>query len=371
MIVRQLKLKLYKSQETQLIEWLWNLTGLYNWAIRTIKLNAENKKYLSVFDINNLISGHGKRIGIHSQVMQGVIKQAWNSWSKCFKKICREPKLKGFKNKFNSIPFPKLGKYSKNNRIFIPGIGETRFFKQDIPEGTIKCGRIIKKASGWYLIITIDTSHKISGFKETDSQIGIDTGFHDLAVLSNGTKYLNDRIFIKAQKQMAKVQRSKNRKKIARFHEHLSNKRKDRNHKIALDIVRNHKEIYITNDNLKGQAKKFGKSVGDAGISQLRSFLLYKGSSCGRKVILVDSHRTTMTCSNCWSLTGPTGLSGLAVRDWVCSVCRTQHDRDINSGQVVLKIGLGLSLKSQEIFQNIHGLKSMNDMRNTSNQNSL
>ena len=96
-----------------------------------------------------------------------------------------------------------------------------------------------------------------------------------------------------------------NKNKIARMHEHLANKRKDRNHKISLEIVRNHKEIYITNDNLRGQATKFGKSVGDAGISQLRNFILYKGSSCGRKVVLVDSRYTTMTCSVCGSLTGP------------------------------------------------------------------
>ena len=100
----------------------------------------------------------------------------------------------------------------------------------------------------------------------------------------------------------------------------------------------------IINDNLRGQSKIFGKSVQDVGINQLRQFILYKGDTHGRVVKLVDSKYTTMTCSNCGALTGPTGLNGLAVRNWECSACGVQHDRDINSAKVVLNSGLGWSL---------------------------
>lgn len=39
MIIRTLKLKLNKSQESKINEWLWNLTGVYNFAIRKIELD--------------------------------------------------------------------------------------------------------------------------------------------------------------------------------------------------------------------------------------------------------------------------------------------------------------------------------------------
>jgi len=98
------------------------------------------------------------------------------------------------------------------------------------------------------------------------------------------------------------------------------------------------------NDNLKGQQRIFGKSVGDGGINQLRNFIIYKSENHGRKIKLVDSKNTTMTCSCCGAISGPSGMSGLAVRNWVCRICGIRHDRDVNSGQNVLNFGLGISL---------------------------
>ena len=140
----------------------------------------------------------------------------------------------------------------------------------------------------------------------------------------------------------------KNKKLVARVHERIKNQRKDSNLKAATAIIQKYSTIYITNDNLRGQSKIFGKSVQDAGIAQLRQFISYKGDNHGRKCVLVDSPYTTVTCSSCGSRTGPTGLNGLAVRNWVCSVCGTLHDRDTNSGKVVLNFGLGYNLANLE-----------------------
>ena len=181
-------------------------------------------------------------------------------------------------------------------------------------------------------------------------KVGIDTGFKHLAILSDGTKFDNERVFMKGQKRLAQAQRGKRRKLTARLHERIKHRRKDYNHKVSRKIVENYNEIYITNDNLRGQAKIFGKSVSDAGISQLRQFISYKSDAHNRKCVLVDSKYTTMTCSKCWDRTGPTGLSKLAVRAWECSSCGEQHDdRDINAANVILKLGLGWSLDNDRI----------------------
>jgi hypothetical protein len=148
MIVRTLKLKLTKTQEATLSQWLWNLTGVYNWAIKKIEHDKTDNIYHSEMSFHNLLADHGKKLEIPSHVIQGTLRQAYNAWQRCFKKLAKKPHLKGMRNKLNSIPFPDALKKPKDSRIAIPGLGKVRYHKQDLPDAVIKCGRIIKKASG-------------------------------------------------------------------------------------------------------------------------------------------------------------------------------------------------------------------------------
>lgn len=347
MLVRELKLKLTPAQEQSLEEWLWILTGVYNWAIRKIELNARDKIHFSGFDFQNLLAGHGKKLGIPSHVLQAILNQAFLAWKRCFKKIGGKPHFKGRRKPLRSIPFPDPIKSPKEGRIGLPGLGKMRFFKQELPEGQIKRGRIIKRASGWYLQLTLDAQHTFP-VKPTKALVGIDTGFKSLLVLSDGTTFDNPRELRAGARRLAQAQRGKRKQLTARLQERQRNRRKDRNHKISRQIIENYAEIYITNDNLRGQARKFGKSVAEASIHQLRQMLLYKGPNGGRTVQLVDSKYTTKTCSACGCLSGPSGLGGLAVRQWQCQECGAQHDRDINAARNVLTAGAGCALGFQE-----------------------
>jgi len=339
-IVRTLKLKLNKEQETQLNQWLWNLTGVYNWAIKKIEHDANDKIYHSPFDFVNLTANHSKRMEIPSHTMQGISSQAYNAWQRCFKKIAKKPHLKGFRNKLKSIPFPDPLKAPKDNSIGIQGIGKVRYYKQELPEAKIKCGRIVKRASGWYLCIWLDTEHRFL-VKQTDKAVGIDPGFDTLLTLSDGTKIENPRELRKGARRLAQAQRSGKKNLVARIHERQANRRRDRNHKISRKLVENYKTIYYSDDNFKVMAKHFGKSVREAGLNQLIGMMTYKGRIGGRKVAPINSFRTTMTCSTCGTLTGPAGLAGLKVRYWICSACGAHHDRDTNSAKVVFNIGVG------------------------------
>ena len=344
MITRELKLKLNKSQEKTLNIWLWNLTGVYNWAIKKIENDAHDKTYYSKMSFQNLLADHGKKLEISSHTIQGTLSQAYISWDRCFKKVAKKPKLKSIRNKFNSIPFPDPIKNPIKGKIKLPVIGTIKFHNYTLPEANIKCGRIIKRASGWYLSLVYDTVNKFN-VKDTDSSIGIDTGFKSLAILSDGIAIENQRNFVKGQERLAQAQRGRRKKLTARLHERISNRRKDYNHKVSRKIVENYKNIAITNDSLKGQSHKFGKSVHDAGIAQLRNFILYKSDFHDRRCVLVDSKYTTMICSSCGSKSGPTGISNLSVRNWKCEVCGTFHDRDINAAVNILNSGFGTNLE--------------------------
>jgi len=356
MIIRQLKLKLNTKQEQQFDNWLWHLTGVYNWAIRKIELDAKDGIYHSQFDIQNRIANHSETMGIPSHIMQGIIIQAHRAWRRCFKKLSKKPRLKGNRNKLNSIPFPDPIRPPTNNKIGIVGIGKVRFHKQELPKGKIKCGRIIKRASGWYLCLWIDAVHTFP-VKETDRAVGIDPGFSTLLALSDGTKIENPRELKRDETRLAQAQRGRCFSLTARLQERQANRRRDRNHKISRKLIENYKIIYYSDDNFKGLACVFGKSILEAGLGQLIRMITYKGSFCGRDVVPINSKFTTMTCSACGALTGPTGWGGLAVRHWECSACGADHDRDINSAMVVLNVGAGAAPK--EIGNNLNQPESL------------
>jgi putative transposase len=133
MIVRTLKLKLTHRQEQALEQWLWNLTGVYNWGIRKIELNARDKIYFSEKTFQNLLADHGKKLGVPSHTIQGTLLQAHNAWQRCFRKQAKAPRLKGRRNKLNSIPFPDPIKHPDDKRLASPELARSGFINRNCP----------------------------------------------------------------------------------------------------------------------------------------------------------------------------------------------------------------------------------------------
>ena len=359
MIQVQIKLRIKSKQEAVLNMWLFILRGVWNWAIRKIELDAKDRIYYQKHKFQNLLADHGEKLEIPSHTLQGVLCMAWDSWKRCFKKLAKKPKLKGWRNPLNSIPFPDPLRRPDGIHIKIPGLGLLRFHKQEIPEGKIKCGRIVKRASGWYLCLIIEASPKPIP-KISNGKIGIDPGYKTTLTLSSGKKIempkelaIAEKRLIQANKSLGsfkKVKKGEKRKEpkfkkkgtlLAKLHEKIKNKRKDNNHKLSRQLVSENSMIVFSKDNIKGLARKFGKSVAEASHYQLRQMLSYKSHAGGREYIEVNSKKSTMTCSSCLSLTGPTGLAGLQVRYWECSCCGTHHDRDVNASINTLLAGFG------------------------------
>lgn len=342
-IQRSLKLRLTKAQEAQCEEWLWQLTGVWNWAIRKIELDAKDGIYHSRFDMFALVADHSQKCDIPSDVLRAQVEVAWRAWDNCFKKVARRPKFKGQRNRLNSIPckraFPPNG-----NRITFPYLGHLRFHKQEIPEGRIKQSRIVKRASGWYLCLFIEAEPNlipITGHGE----VGIDLGYSTLATLSTGEKIEHPHELKTNALRLAQAQRAGNRQLSARLREREANRRRDRNHKLSRKLVSENQTIVVSKDNLRGLARsRFGKSVASASHGELRQMLASKCTKSGRRYIEVSPKNSTRACSSCGSLSGPTGRAGLSVRDWVCTACGASHDRDVNAALNTLKLGLGPSL---------------------------
>jgi len=282
MIQRQLKLRLNTGQEAQLDTWLFHLTGVWNWAIRKIEQDAQDGIYYTPKDFQNLLADHGKKLGIPSHTLQGMLVMAYTAWQRCYKKLAKKPKLKGRRNKLASMPFPDPFKAPDGTHIHVPGVGHVRFHAQDLPQGRIKNGRIVQRASGWYLCLFIDAQPNAIPHVG-DGAIGIDPGFRTLLTLSTGEKIDHPHELRQTAHRLAQAQRGGRKQLTARVQERLANQRNDRNHKLSRRLVAENQTIAWSKDAHRGIAKSFGKSVASAAHAQLRGMLAYKcTASVGR-----------------------------------------------------------------------------------------
>jgi putative transposase len=348
MLTREVKLRPTKLQNESINEILFRLVSVYNTSLTKLFISLSKGKLLSEFDLMKEFSFHGKKSGLNQNMIQECAGKAHKAVLRWLKKGLSgkrsgKPRRKSKRNKINSIQFGQASKLSppKNNRVHVPGIGKIRCSKNPIPEGKIKGGRLLKRASGYYFQFVIEIEH-VQDLLKTDKEVGIDPGFSTLLTLSDGTKFENPRELRKAEDRLAQSQRGNNKNLSAKIQERIKRIRSDRNHKISHEIVKSYKDIYVSNDSFKSLQKTFGKSVSEASLSNLFGMISYKSLSSGRKFTRVDSFNTTRTCHICRSLTGPTGMEGLKVRKWKCP-CGAEHDRDINAARVVLLLGKGIA----------------------------
>lgn len=340
----QLKLQLRPTQERKLVRDLWHLTGAYNWAIRKITGDAQHGIRLSRIDLQNLIAGHGTRIGVQQHTLRATVWTAHDAWQRCFRRVSGRPHMKGRRNRLNSIPFPKPIASPDGRRIRLPGLGMVKFHGQHIPEGSIKCGRVVRRASGWYLCLVVD-AEPVAVPVVANREVGIDPGFASLITLSTGEKVDHPKELVRTSVRLAQAQRGGNRTLSARLTERGGNQRRDRNHKLARRLVAENALIAWSKDHTKAIARTFGKSVASAAHGQLREFIACKSRTGGRRFVEVPNRYSTSTCAACRARSGPVGYAGLKVRQWTCRECGSQHDRDVNAARNTLAAARGMRVE--------------------------
>ena len=191
----------------------------------------------------------------------------------------------------------------------------------------------------WWLCLPVE--HTVEPSVAPREQVSIDLGLKDTAVTSEGERLECGRFYRGLEARIAQAQRRGHRRQAKRLHRQAARCRADALHKFSRRIVNEYQYIVIGDvSSVKLAKTRMAKSVLDAGWGMLRRFLQYKGEHAGRSVAVVSERNTTRACSFCRALTGPAGKDMLAVRQWECPDCGTEHDRDQNAARNILLVGL-------------------------------
>ena len=243
--------------------------------------------------------------------------------------------------------------YIENNRIKIPKLKSMIKIKQHREfVGLIKSCTISQNPSGKYFIsILVDTEN--IQLPKLDTKVGIDLGIKEFAITSDGEMFSNPKWLKKSEKRLRKLQkdlsrkqkgsnnRRKDRLKVAKLHEKISNQRKDYLHKISHYIISENQVIVIEDLKVSNMIKnhKLAKSIADVSWSEFRRQLEYKSEWYGRELIIAPSnYASSQLCSNCGNKSSQT--KDLSCRTYICPVCGMEMDRDINASKNLLNLAM-------------------------------
>lgn len=186
-----------------------------------------------------------------------------------------------------------------------------------------------------------------------DRVLGLDYSLPHFYIDSQGVVADMPHFYREAEAKLAREQRKmsrmtrgsanyqKQRKKVAKCHERVSNCRKDWLHKRSTELANTWDYICVEDINLRQMAGKlrFGKSVNDCGFGMFRDFLQYKLYERGKVLIKIDRwFPSSKMCSECGGINDKLTLS---TREWTCE-CGAHHDRDLNAAINIRNVGLAM-----------------------------
>ena len=253
--------------------------------------------------------------------------------------------------KHRKIQIPKfLNKKNEDNRLKC-------VFSRKVKKGKIGTATISKNACGQYFVSFIVHTPEVEKPMISDSEItlentiGIDFGLKHFLTFSDGTKIDSPEYFKQALDKLAKEQRKlskkqkgsknkeKQRLKVAKCHNHISNQRQNFLHNLSTKLSDESQvmAICIEDLNIKAMMKRWGRKVSDLSYYTFTTMLDYKLKRRGKRLLKIGRFQpSTQICSNC----GHRQHMKLPERTYVCSECGITMDRDVNAARNIKSFAL-------------------------------
>ncbi len=357
-----IKQKLFKSRRTKKLDELRIIAGeIHNYCIRFISKHCGMfKTPPSKYDLQKVITqlkklDKYKRWNIlGSQAIQDVTDRIYKNEQahqrRRGKKKKSSPPSCHRPDKHASITYKQAGyKLLEGNKIRI-GDEIYSYFKSREVEGKVNTVTVKRDALGdYYIFITCTLPDPQPKDLLSGKSVGIDFGLKTFITLSNGKAHLSPYFLFWAMDQLRKASRqfsskkkgSKNRNKCrlkkARIHKRATNARHDFFHKLARELAQMYTIICIEDLCIKGMQKLWGRKINDIAIASFVKVLEHHCVKAGTKLVKIDRYYpSSKQCSDCFEINKDLSLRD---REWICSNCFSQHDRDVNAAKNIHRVG--------------------------------
>ncbi|MGW3199140.1 RNA-guided endonuclease InsQ/TnpB family protein [Streptomyces sp. NPDC001118] len=290
---------------------------------------------------------------VSSVPLQQCLRHLQGAFVSFWEKRGKYPRFKSRKKSRRSAEYTSSAFRYRDGKLTLARMREPLdiVWSRRLPEGsTPTTVTVSQDSAGRWFVSLLCEDPTVKPLPATDTAVGIDAGLDHLLTLSTGEKIANPRHERKDRTRLAKAQRvlakkakdsanrDKARRKVAKIHARIADRRRDTLHKITTRLVRENQTLVIEDLTVRNMVRnrKLARAISDAAWSEFRSMLEYKAAWYGREVIAVDRwFPSSKLCSACGALQAKMPLH---VRTWTCD-CGTTHDRDVNAAVNLLAAG--------------------------------
>lgn len=284
---------------------------------------------------------------VNAQVLQQVIRKLEASWESWRLKRSGFPRFKK-PNRMRSFVFPQMLKNCITSEgIKLPQLGlvKVRWSREILDLFEVKQARIVRKASGYFVMLSFQVDVEIPATMPHGHSVGIDVGLEYFLSTSDGEQVKRPRFFNALHRKLKLLQRRlktkqkgsanwlKLQKKIARVHQRIADTRKDWHFKLAHHLCDNAGMVFVEDLDFRVMAKgMLGKHTLDAGLGQFVNQIL--PWVCFKRDVFygkVDARGTSQECPDC----GAEVRKDLSVRQHHCHNCGSIKPRDVAAAQVI------------------------------------